>query len=210
MKLVIGLGNPGPEYHFSPHNLGFAVVDRLAGRRSVRVARKQGHALCGRFRLGEEEIWLIKPQTFMNGSGVAVKEWMAKQGCGPEDLIVVADDLDLQWGGIRVRPKGGSAGHHGLESIVKAIGSQQFLRVRIGVGQERRIEDPVQYLLCPVRRSQRPEMETVVEHAAEAVETILSEGITKAMNQFNRRSPVTEAGSRQPKTQNESLETGDS
>ena len=192
VKLIVGLGNPGSEYEYSPHNLGFAVVDRLAERHSVRMARKQARSLCGRFQVGEYEIWLVKPQTFMNSSGVAVKEWLANQGCDPESMIVVADDLDLPWGHIRVRAKGGTAGHHGLESIVKAIGSQQFPRVRVGVSPEQEREDLVRYLLSPVGRSRRQEFETVADRAAEAVEMILTDGVSKAMNAFNRRRTVSE------------------
>lgn len=195
MKLVVGLGNPGPEYELSPHNLGFLVVDRLAERRSVRVTRPQVHSLCARFRWGEEEVWLVKPQTYMNRSGLAVKEWLVRQGCGPEDLIIVADDLDLPWGRIRIRPKGSAAGHHGLESIIEALGSRQFTRVRLGVQPEHAIEDPVQYLLSPVGRARRSSMRTFIERAADAVEIIWTEGTNQAMNVFNRRQPSSETAS---------------
>lgn len=187
LKLIAGLGNPGPEYEGSPHNLGFAVVDRLALRHAVSLTRKQSRSLCGRWRFGEEDLWLIKPQTFMNLSGVAVKDWLLKQECGPEALLVIHDEMDLSWGGIRIREKGGAAGHHGLESIISSIGSQQFARLRIGVRPERPISDTVEYLLSPVKRSQRREMEEIVDRASEAVETILRDGMSKAMNLFNKR-----------------------
>ena len=187
MKLIFGLGNPGPEFEFSPHNLGFGVVDRLAERHSVRVARKQAHSLCGRFLLQEEEVWLIKPQTFMNQSGTAVREWLAKQGCGPEDMVVIADELDLPWGQLRIRQQGGAAGHHGLESVIESLGTKQFARLRIGVRPEHEIEDPIRYLLTPLRRSRRPELEAIGDRAAEAVEAILQFGAARAMTAFNRR-----------------------
>jgi len=191
----VGLGNPGPEYQFSPHNLGFQVVDRLAERNSVRVTRRQAHSLCGRFLFGEKEVWLVKPQTFMNLSGGAVKELLAGQSCGPEELLVIADDLDLPWGSIRIRQKGGAAGHHGLESIMESIGSQQFTRLRIGVCPERPLADTIQYLLSPLKKTQRREAEEIIDRASEAVETILKEGAAKAMSLFNQRSSAASAAS---------------
>ncbi len=187
VKLIFGLGNPGPEYQFSPHNLGFEVIDRLAERHAARVARRQALSLCGRFEWGREEIWLIKPQTFMNLSGAAVREWLVKQNCGPGDFLILADDLDLPLGHLRIRQKGGAAGHHGLESIIGAIGSHAFTRLRIGVGPEREISDPVRYLLTPFRRSERPQVEEIIARAAEAVEAILKDGPAKAMSVYNRR-----------------------
>lgn len=187
MKLVIGLGNPGAEYEFSPHNMGFRVVDRIAERHSARLNRKQVYSLCGRLDLGEEEIWLLKPQTFMNRSGLAVREWLAREGCGPQDIVVIADELDLPWGQLRIRQRGGSAGHHGLESIMDSLQTKQFTRVRIGVGPGHEIEDSVRYLLTPVRRSLRPSVEAILDRGADAVEAILREGAAKAMTAFNRR-----------------------
>ena len=187
MKLVVGLGNPGPQYAFSPHNLGFAVVDRLALRHDVSVASRRSHSLCGHFLLGSEKTWLIQPQTFMNLSGLAVKDWLRKEECGPQDLLVICDELDLSWGAVQIRQRGGSAGHHGVQSVIEAIGTKEFLRVRIGVAPGHPLEDPVSYLLAPVRRGQREAMEEVVDRAADAAEMILREGVAKAMNRFNRR-----------------------
>ena len=163
MRLIVGLGNPGPEYAFSPHNLGFQVVERLAERHAVRLTRRQAQSLCGRYDWGEEEVWLIQPQTFMNRSGQAVRQWLQHRDCSPAELVVVADDLDLPWGILRVRPQGGAAGHHGLESIIEAIGTRQFIRVRIGVCPERKLEDPVEYLLSPLSRARRRTAENAVE-----------------------------------------------
>jgi len=187
MKLVVGLGNPGAEYEFSPHNMGFAVVDRLAERFGVRLDREKAKSRCGRIQVEERAIWLIQPQTFMNLSGESVREWFRKQGCGPEDLLVLADELDLPWGTIQIRQRGGSAGHHGVESIMEAIGTREFVRVRIGVEPETPVEDEVAYLLRPMRRSQREGMDEIVDRAADAAEMILREGVAKAMNRFNQR-----------------------
>jgi peptidyl-tRNA hydrolase, PTH1 family len=189
IKLIVGLGNPGERYEGSPHNFGFAVIDRLGERHSVALTRKESQSFCGKLVLGDHELWLIKPQTFMNLSGVAVREWLTKQDCSPRDLLVVADELDLPWGSIRIRQKGGPAGHHGLESIIGAIGSQDFPRVRIGVRPDHPIGDMVEYLLSPVRRSLRQEMHDVIDRSAEAVEVILNDGLNSAMNRFNQRKP---------------------
>lgn len=183
----MGLGNPGAEYDFSPHNLGFAVVDRLAVRNCVSLTRKQSQSLCGRWQVDDDEIWLIKPQTFMNLSGAAVKDWLVKQDCGPRNLLVIADDLDLPLGALRIRQQGGAAGHHGLESIIASIGSNQFARVRIGVRPEHPISDTVDYLLSPVKKSRRREWDEVVDRASQAIEAISRDGIAKAMNRFNQR-----------------------
>ena len=192
MKLIFGLGNPGPEYEFSPHNMGFGVVDRLAERRSVRMGRKQGHALCGKFELDDEEIWLIKPQTMMNLSGLAVGEWVAKQNCDTADILVVADELDLPWGQLRIRQQGGAAGHHGMESVIEALGTKQFTRLRIGVRPERPLADSIRYLLTPLARSRRAELDGILDRAADAVEAILKLGAAQAMTQFNRRESAAE------------------
>ena len=196
VKLVVGLGNPGAEYEFSPHNMGFGVVERLAERNKVRLSQKRAHSRYGRFSRGREEVWLIQPQTFMNRSGLAVKEWLTKEGCEPQDLIIIADDLDLPWGTLRIRQKGGTAGHHGLESIVEAIGTQQFTRVRMGVAPEHEREDTVDYLLTPVGPSRRPEAKAIWEQAAEAVEMILAVGVEKAMTVVNRRKQATAGSTR--------------
>lgn len=198
MKLIFGLGNPGPEYEFSPHNLGFGVVDRLAERHSVRVTRKQARSLCGRFELEDKEIWLIKPQTFMNQSGLAVRDWMTKQECGPPDILVIADELDLPWGQLRIRQQGGAAGHHGVESVIELLGTKQFARLRIGVRPERPVADSVRYLLAPVGRSRRGELDAILDRAADAVDAILRVGTARAMTIFNRRDPSADQAPQTP------------
>ncbi len=190
VKFIFGLGNPGEEYLYSPHNLGFQVVDCLARRHSVRVTRKEAKSLSGRFVFAGKEVWLIKPQTFMNRSGMAVQGWFSKQGCRPQDMLILADDLDLPLGWIRIRQKGGAAGHHGLESVIEAAGSQQFARLRMGICPERQIRDTARYVLSPFQKSQMSEAGEMVERAADAVEAILRDGAEKAMNLFNRRRPA--------------------
>ncbi|MBI2818926.1 MAG: aminoacyl-tRNA hydrolase [Acidobacteria bacterium] len=187
MKLVVGLGNPGAEYKYSPHNMGFAVVDRLAQRLRVNLDRKRAQSLCGRVQIDDQEIWLIQPQTFMNLSGLSIKEWLKKEKCLPSDLLVVHDELDLPWGTIQIRQRGSSAGHHGVESVIEALGVKEFVRVRIGVAPDHPLEDPVEYLLRPMRHHQRKVLDEIVDRAADATEMILREGVAKAMSRYNTR-----------------------
>lgn len=187
MKLIVGLGNPGSEYHLTPHNLGFMAVDRLAGERSVELAHYEARSLTASVSLEGLEVLLAKPQTFMNLSGVAVAALLAKYGLGVQDLIVLVDDADLPLGSLRVRPRGSAGGHKGLKSIIGALDSSEFVRLRMGVGTEQPIADRVSYVLG---RFPQADLETVAEmlgQACEAVHVILREGFQKAMNRFNRR-----------------------
>lgn len=195
MKLVVGLGNPGPEYRHSPHNLGFAAVERLAGRLGAELTRHRAHSLCAAAVIGEDKVWLIQPQTFMNLSGKSVRQWLQIEDCGAQNLIVVHDELDLPWGRVQIRQQGSSAGHNGLESIIEALGTRQFIRVRCGVGMERKLADPIAYLLKPVSLARRKLLNEAAEQAADAVEAILREGVAKAMNRFNRHAePAADSG----------------
>lgn len=185
--LVVGLGNPGPEYEFTYHNLGFLVVDRLAARNGVRVNRKDSASLMGLGSVAREPVMLAKPQTFMNVSGGSVRQLMGKHGIGPERLVLVFDELSLPWGALRVRPKGSAGGHHGVESVIRAIQSSDFARVRLGIHPGHRVEDGAAYVLAALRRGQREELDSLLDLASEAVETIIAEGVEKAMTKFNRR-----------------------
>lgn len=190
VKLVVGLGNPGAEYQHSPHNMGFAVVEQLARRLQVQLTRHRAHSLCGdgvvKASDGEVKVWLIEPQTFMNLSGKSVVQWLEIEDRGPEDLIVVYDELDLPWGRLQIRQQGGSAGHNGMESIISSIGTKEFARLRVGVGQQHK-GDPVQYLLKPASLARCKEIEQIADAAAEAVERMIRDGVAKAMNHVNRR-----------------------
>ena len=193
MKLIVGLGNPGIEYQFTPHNLGFLAVDRLAERLGVEVKNRHCQALTARARIGEEALLLVKPETYMNLSGLAVRELMEEYELKPEqDLIVIYDELDLPFGTIRIRPRGGTAGHNGMESIVGALGTEEFLRVRLGIAPERKVSDGARYVLGQFRRSQYKAVDQMLDTAADAVEAILKEGAAAAMNRFNRK-PEAEA-----------------
>ncbi len=188
MKLIVGLGNPGIEYQFTPHNLGFLSIDRLAERWRVEVKNRHCQALTARKMVGEQEVLLAKPETYMNLSGLAVRELTEEYEIKPEqDLVVIYDELDLPFGAIRIRPRGGTAGHNGMESIVGALGTEEFLRLRLGIAPERKVADGARYVLAQFRRSQYKAVDQILDTAADAVETILKEGAAAAMNRFNRR-----------------------
>jgi PTH1 family peptidyl-tRNA hydrolase len=181
VKLIVGLGNPGIEYQFTPHNLGFLTIDRIADDHNLEVRNRQCRALTARTVIGQEQVILAKPETFMNLSGMAVAGLLAEHELKPEaDLIVIYDELDLPLGTIRIRERGSSAGHNGMKSIIGALGTQQFLRIRIGIAPEKKI-------LKPFRKSQLKQIDEVLDLAAEAVNVILTEGRAAAMNRFNRK-----------------------
>jgi PTH1 family peptidyl-tRNA hydrolase len=188
VKLIVGLGNPGIEYQFTPHNLGFLTIDRLADQCGVEVRNRQCRALTARAVIGSEQVLLAKPETYMNLSGMSVRELVAEHQIKPEtDLIVVYDELDLPYGTIRIRQRGSSAGHNGMESVIGALGTQEFLRIRIGIAPERKVADGAKYVLTPFRKGQLKTIDEILETAAEAVNVIVKEGPAKAMNRFNRK-----------------------
>lgn len=181
MKLIVGLGNPGIEYQFTPHNLGFLAIDRIASDRGVEVRNRQCRSLTARITVGSKEVLLVKPETFMNLSGLAVRELLNEHGLKPESgLIVIYDELDLPLGTIRIRKRGSSAGHNGMNSIIGALGTQEFVRIRIGIAPEKKI-------LKPFRKAQLKVVDEVLDRVEEAVEVILAEGPDAAMNRFNRK-----------------------
>src|ERR1700685_3737664 len=190
VKLIVGLGNPGIEYQFTPHNLGFLVVDRIASERGVEIRNRQCRALTGRIPVGDEPVLLAKPETYMNLSGVSVRELVAEYEVKPEaDLIVIQDELDFPLGTLRIHTRRSSAGHNGIESIIGALGTRDFLRIRIGVAPERKVADGERYLLSPLRKAELQVVDGILDTAEEAVKVILQEGPAAAMNRFNRKEP---------------------
>ncbi|MBI3473564.1 MAG: aminoacyl-tRNA hydrolase [Candidatus Solibacter usitatus] len=187
MFLVVGLGNPGEEYAATPHNAGFRVIDRLAGAHGIRVSRKDSQALAGVGQIAGRPVMLAKPQTFMNLSGAAVARLMEKHRIAVGDLIVIWDELNLPWGGLRVLAKGSAGGHNGAQSVIRSVGTQEFCRVRLGVNPGHPVRDGAEYLLAPMRRPQQQELEAAEERAAEAVASIIAEGVEKSMTKYNRR-----------------------
>jgi PTH1 family peptidyl-tRNA hydrolase len=193
VKLVVGLGNPGVEYQFTPHNLGFLAVDRIANEGGVEVRNRQCRALTARVTIGPETVLLAKPETFMNLSGISVRELVTKHDVRvEEDLIVIQDELDFPLGTLRLQKRRSSAGHNGIESIINALGTQDFLRIRMGVAPDHKIEDGMSYLLAPFRKAQLKVVDGMLEVAADAVKVILVEGAAAAMNRFNRKSETEE------------------
>lgn len=187
MRLIVGLGNPGAEYAWTPHNLGFQVVDRLAASAGARVERPEAKSYVGRAQIAGHEAWLAKPQTYMNASGMAVRELVARFKIAPADLIVVSDDVALPWGTLRIRERGSAGGHNGLASIIGALGTDEFIRVRIGIQPEHPVRDLSEYVLYPIPRSARETVLELVAEAAQAVEAILGEGVKRVMTRLNRR-----------------------
>jgi len=193
VKLIVGLGNPGIEYQFTPHNLGFLAIDRIAGNLGVEVRNRQCRALTARAVFAGQPVILAKPETFMNLSGLSVRELAAEyQVDVKSDLIVIYDELDLPLGTIRIRQRGSSAGHNGMESILGALGTDEFLRIRLGIAPDRKIADTVKFVLTPFRKSQLKVVDEILDSAAEALEMILKDGPAAAMNRFNRKAETAE------------------
>jgi peptidyl-tRNA hydrolase, PTH1 family len=187
MRLIVGLGNPGAEYEWSRHNLGFMLIDNLARANDIEVTRRECQALVGRGQIDGHEVKLVKPHTFMNLSGETVRCLFARHKIDePADkLIVISDDLALPFGVIRIRARGSAGGHNGLKSIISAIGTTEFIRMRIGIQPEHPIADAKRFVLDAFPRSGRPEVEKVIARGAEALRMILTDGVLKAMSQNN-------------------------
>jgi PTH1 family peptidyl-tRNA hydrolase len=189
MFLVAGLGNPGEEYALTPHNLGFLVVDLLAERHGIRVNRKDSKALAGVGEIDGHPVMLAKPQTYMNLSGTSLQPLMEKHGIELGRLVVVYDELDLSWGGLKIKPKGSAAGHNGMKSVIEKLGTSEIVRVRLGIHPGPRLASGKDFLLSPMGRGQRKELDEFVGYAADAVRSIIAEGVEKAMTKYNRRAP---------------------
>jgi len=188
VKLIVGLGNPGPEYEFTPHNLGFLVIEWLADDLKVEVRNRQSRALTARTQIAQEEVVLAKPETYMNLSGLAVRDLIDRLEIKPQtDLIVIQDELDFPFGTLRVQRNRSSAGHNGIESIIDALGTKDFLRIRIGVAPEHKPRDGKEYLLAPMRKAQLKAIEPALGDAAGAAQMIVKEGEGAAMQRFNRK-----------------------
>ena len=193
MKLIVGLGNPGIEYQFTPHNLGFLTIDRIANGLGIEVRNRQCRALTAQATIAGEPAVLAKPETYMNLSGLSVWELVAEHQVDvTRDLIVIYDELDLPLGTIRIRQRGSSAGHNGMESILGVLGTDEFLRIRLGIAPDRKVADSVKFVLTPFRRTQEKVVDEVLDTAVLAVEVILKEGPAAAMNRFNRKSEADE------------------
>ncbi len=187
MRLIVGLGNPGTEYEWTPHNMGFLAADGIAERAGIRITRPEAKSYVGRGKFAGEEVILAKPQTMMNLSGVAVRMLLEKYECDPAEMIVLTDEVDLPWGMLRIRERGSGGTHNGLKSIVSALGSGEFIRVRLGIKPEKIWGELRDYVLSKLSRADREIAGQMVTDATDAVELIISEGVKKAMSKFNRR-----------------------
>ena len=193
MKLIVGLGNPGPEYAFTPHNAGFLAVDRIAAICDVQIANRRARALTARAKLAGHDVLLAKPETFMNLSGLSVAALLQELELGVEDLIVLYDELAIPLGTIRIRERGSAGGHNGVKSISGVLGTEEWLRVRIGVGKPpletgREVKaGGTDFLLSPMRKAELAVLDEVLDQAVRAVETILTKDVRTAMQEFNRK-----------------------
>jgi peptidyl-tRNA hydrolase, PTH1 family len=183
--LVVGLGNPGPKYADTRHNVGFAVVDRLAARAGARFKAHRGLADAAETRLAGTRVVLAKPRSYMNVSGGPVASVLRYYGVPVSDLVVVHDDLDLGFGTIRLKRGGGEGGHNGLRSISQSLGSRDYLRVRFGIGRPPGRIDPADYVLRRFSAGERAEVDLAVELCADAVEALLTDGLEPTQNRFH-------------------------
>jgi PTH1 family peptidyl-tRNA hydrolase len=187
MLCVVGLGNPGARYANTPHNVGFAVIDELSRRHYVTLVKDQGNTLAGTGSIGEHRVLLVQPQTFMNLSGGGVSTLLKYRNLTHRDLIVVYDELDLSWTALRIKKNGSAAGHNGVKSVIAALGTDEFTRVRVGIRPEKGYRDAAEYVLAPVRGDMKDDMDEMVSYTADAIESIVAEGAEKAMAKYNRR-----------------------
>src|ERR1700680_4258597 len=187
MRLIVGLGNPDPEYQWTPHNLGFMAIDELANRNGIRVSRPEGRALVGRGKLAGEDVLLAKPQTYMNLSGISVRELLEKYELGPSDLLVMWDEAQLAMGTICISGDGGAGSHNGAKSVIGSLGTPVFARLRLGCAPEHEVSSRKEYVLRKMREGELGDAAEMVAEAADAVEMMVAQGIDAAMNKYNRR-----------------------
>ncbi len=187
MYIIVGLGNPGTQYEHTRHNVGFEVIDRLAEKHDIRVTERKHRAFCGRGMIGGQKVMLVKPQTFMNLSGESVKSAADFYQTGPDRLIVVYDDVSLAPGQLRIRAKGSAGGHNGIKNIIAQLGTQEFLRVKVGVGKKPERMDLADYVLSHFSKGEWERMEEAFNEAADAVGVMIADGAETAMNRFNAK-----------------------
>lgn len=185
MYLIAGLGNPGPQYEGSRHNLGYRVIETLAGFVRAEKPTQKFRALYACAMVGQEKVILVQPLTYMNRSGLAVAELLRFYALLPEQLIIICDDLDLPPGMIRIRYGGGSGGHRGVQSVIDMLGTHKFIRLRIGIGRPPQDEDAATYVLQKPSGEEEALLNGVVSRAVEAVQFVITRGLSAAMNEYN-------------------------
>ena len=189
MYLIVGLGNPEEEYAHTRHNMGFDVINEIAKEYQIEVTKKKFQGLYGIGTIKEEKVILLKPQTYMNLSGDSVQEIMHFYQIAPENLIVIYDDMDVEKGYIKIRKKGGPGSHNGMKSVISQIGTEEFTRIRVGIGKP--IYDRISYVIGKVPKEEYEVLQKGILLAKEAIVTILESSVDKAMNQFNERGEST-------------------
>ncbi len=187
MYIIVGLGNPGKQYDRTRHNVGFEVIDVLADRMGIHVEEKKSKGLWGKGILAGEKVVLIKPQTYMNLSGECVRAAADFYKVPAEDILVIHDDIDLEPGQLRIRGKGSAGGHNGIKNIIAHLGTQEFPRIKVGVGEKPKGMDLADYVLSHFSKGEQERMDEAYREAADAVELFLAEGIDKAMNRYNAK-----------------------
>ena len=185
MYLIAGLGNPGKQYEGSRHNAGFSSVDILADKLGISINENKHKGLCGKGIIGGEKVILLKPQTYMNLSGESVRAAADFYKIQPDHIIVIYDDVSLEVGQLRIRTKGSAGGHNGIKNIIAHLGTQEFPRVKVGVGAKPPKMDLADYVLSRFSKEDRAKMEDAFKEAAEAVEVLITDGSDRAMNRFN-------------------------
>src|SRR4030095_1555552 len=187
MRLIVGLGNPGPEYHWTPHNLGFLAVDELANRGGIRVERTEAKALVGLGKLAGGEVILAKPQNYTKLSGISVRELLEKYGLGPQDLLAMWDEAQLPWGAIRIHAEGTAGSHNGASPTIGALVTPALSRLRLDCGQDHPLSSSKEYVLRPMKKSELEAAAGMIADAGDAVELLLGKGSEAAIKKYNRR-----------------------
>ena len=185
MKIIVGLGNPGAKYAGTRHNVGFSVIDEYAERHNIRMDTNKHKAIIGKGIVDGEKVILAMPQTFMNLSGESVRAIMDFYKCKPDDLIIVYDDIDLDVGKLRIRQKGSAGGHNGMKNIISHLGTQEFVRVRVGIGKKPDRMDLADYVLSRFGKDELPEIKAGCDNACDAIALILKDSAAAAMNKYN-------------------------
>lgn len=188
LKLIVGLGNPGTRYRNTKHNIGFKIVDSLGKAYKIKISKEIALSQVGTGNIKSSDIVLAKPQTYVNNSGKAVKKLLDAFSFSVENLLVVHDDLDLEKGVLKIKQRGSDGGHNGLKSIIRELESDNFLRLRLGIGRPSPEGDVVDYVLSAFDEENKEWLQSLADRAIKAVEILLTGGITAAMNEFNRRS----------------------
>lgn len=191
MFIIVGLGNPGMQYAGTRHNIGFDTITRLSDDHGIAMNMKKHKALCGKGVIAGQKVLLAMPQTYMNNSGESVRELVDFYKTGPEELVIIYDDISLDVGQLRIRAKGSAGGHNGIKSIIQYLGTESFFRIRVGVGEKPQGWDLADYVLGRFKREEEPTVREALGEAAAACECMMTDGIQAAMNRFNRSRPAT-------------------